>query len=104
MKLFREIRLQIRRFFAPVLILLMYIYVIYHTFSGERGIMAWYHLNKQVGQLELENLALSEQERSLDRKVKRLSGETIDHDYIDEQIRRNLPMAHPNEQIIYIDE
>ena len=69
--------------------------------SGERGMMVWLKLSSQVDDLKQQNEAKRERLDSLDKKVSRLQTETLDPDFVDEQIRRNLPKAHPNERVIY---
>lgn len=85
----------------PALLFFVLFYTSYHILSGNRGVMVWLKLSGQVEDLKQQNLALEEQVDLMDKKVSRLHGEGLDPDYIDEQIRRNLPAMHPNERVLF---
>ncbi len=102
MKFLRELEYSIKRIALPVFFMFLLGYIFYHTVSGERGISVWYTLSDQVRELKKENKALAAQIAILQRDVDRLSGNNPDIDYIDELVRRNLPVLQKNEQVAYI--
>tara|TARA_R110000868_G_scaffold189695_2_gene433137 strand:- start:183713 stop:184024 length:312 start_codon:yes stop_codon:yes gene_type:complete len=102
MKLFTELKNRANKLLFPFLILLVLVYTYYQMLTGDRGLMVWYDLNTQVEDIATQNLALSEQVSLTDVKIKRLKGDTLDPDYVDEQIRKNLPRMHENETVIFL--
>lgn len=102
MKLFVELKNRANKLLLPFLVLLVLVYTYYQMLTGDRGLMVWYDLNAQVEDISSQNLALTEQVSLTDIKINRLKGETLDPDYIDEQIRRNLPRMHSNETVIFL--
>lgn len=100
-RLLEELRFRARRVVFPTLVAFILFYIIYHLLSGQRGVMVWLNLRSQVSELEQQNVALEDQIKHLQSKIDRLQGETLDPDYVDEQIRRNLPMMHENETVLF---
>lgn len=88
----------------PLFLLLFgFFYVYYQLFTGERGLFTWYELNRQVEHLKLSNATLSEKKWLLERKVARITPETADKDYVDELIRRTLPLVKPQEYVLLVE-
>ena len=98
----RKKRLQ--KLIIPVIGVFLMLYFVLELFTGQRSMMVWNHLKEQVQGLQSENLSLSQQAETLERNVMRLKAESLDADYMDEQIRKNLPMSQPNEKIIILKE
>ncbi|MFT7433052.1 MAG: cell division protein FtsB [Alphaproteobacteria bacterium] len=102
MKLFVELKNRANKLLFPFLVLLVLVYTYYQMLTGDRGLVVWYDLNAQVEDITTQNLALAEQVSLTDVKINRLKGATLDPDYIDEQIRKNLPRMHKNETVIFL--
>ena len=102
MRILRELRLSSRRLILPVSLIFVLCYVYYHTLTGDRGLLVWYVLHQQVEQLQAENAALQSNVDRLQRDVDRLSAKSPDLDYIDEVVRRNMPVMKPDERVVYI--
>ena len=102
MRILRELRLSSRRLILPVSLIFVLCYVYYHTLTGDRGLLVWYVLHQQVEQLQAENAALQSNVDRLQRDVDRLSAKSPDLDYIDEVVRRNMPVMKPGERVVYI--
>lgn len=100
-RLIEELRFRARRIVFPSLVAFILFYIVYHLLTGQRGVMVWLSLNTQIEELEQQNLALTEQTQLMQAKINRLQGDTLDPDYVDEQIRRNLPMMHENEKVLF---
>lgn len=86
----------------PACILLVLFYIFYQMLTGDRGLVVWFSLNEQVTKMTLENNALKENITRLEKKTGKLDANNPDLDYVDEVIRRNLPVSGANEQIILV--
>lgn len=75
-------------------------YFSYHTINGDNGVKAREVLEKRISQLNLDLSYLKEQKRILDRNVSLLRPEQIDPDMLDEEVRRLLNFARPDEIIV----
>ncbi|MDD9912758.1 MAG: septum formation initiator family protein [Alphaproteobacteria bacterium] len=98
----RSLRNRTIRFLAPFVLVFFASYTIYQLFSGERGLFTWLDLREQVNGLKQQNRALEEQKTLLEDKTRRLSPATLDEDFLDEQVRRNLPYLKPGDQVIFL--
>lgn len=91
-----------RQTLLPAIILLVLFYIFYQMLTGGRGLVVWFSLNEQVTKMTQENNALKENIMRLEKKTSKLDEKTPDLDYLDEVIRRNLPVSGANEQIILV--
>lgn len=87
-------------FFAFSLLLIAYFS--YHGFHGKYGVYARDGIQAKIAQLNLDLSHLSRQREILDRNVALMHPEQIDPDMLDEQARRVLNLARPDE-IIMVD-
>lgn len=97
-----DMRLGLRRAIAPCLGFCALFYFGYHTVQGDRGIISYLRLSAQ---LERTEMALQESNRARDvlaRRVGLLRPDNLDRDMLDEQARRTLGLAHPDDVVIYI--
>jgi cell division protein FtsB len=100
MVVFREMRRHARVLVAPVLGIVATAYFIYHGIEGDRGIGAWMRINHEL-RIARDNLANVEADRAaLDRRVADMRPDHVDPDLLDEQVRRTLDLAQPNEIVI----
>ena len=78
-------------------------YFIFHATYGERGAIAYFSLNKdlEVSLQKLESLRI--ERLAIEHKVNLLKSATLDSDFLDEEARRVLGYAKPNEEIIMVD-
>ena len=79
------------------------IYLIYFLINGQRGLLKYFYLIKQNSENTgiLNNLK-SDTEYYSDR-IKRLQPNTIDLDFLDEQVRKKLGFIDKNEMVIILD-
>jgi len=100
MVVFREMRRRARVLIGPVLGLALTGYFAYHLVEGDRGLRAWVRLNHDM-RVARDNLAAVDAERAaLDRRVADMRPDHVDPDLLDEEIRRQLDLASPNEIVI----
>lgn len=80
------------------------LYFIFHLIYGNRSIMAYFSLNKQI-EAKSQELDLTKAERlELEHKVKSLKTESLDRDMLDEEARRSLGLANEKEQVFIPDD
>jgi cell division protein FtsB len=100
MVVLREMRRRARVLVGPVLGLAATGYCAYHLIEGDRGLLAWVRLNHEM-RVAQDNLAVVEAERAtLDRRVTDMRPDHVDPDLLDEQVRRTLDLAAPDQIVI----
>jgi cell division protein FtsB len=88
---------------ANALMLLAIMYFVYHSLSGERGIVAYFKLKSELQKQTKVLEVLTEERTLLDEKVKNLNPNSLDLDYVDEVARLNLGMIGEGEVVINLD-
>ncbi len=96
-----EIRRRAKLAVAPVLCAGVIGYFGYHAVEGQRGLLAWGKLTKQVAEAEAELDVLRRERLVLERRVSLLSPDGLDLDLLEERARHVLGYARPDEVIIY---
>ena len=82
----------------------IFIYLVYFLIYGQRGLLEYFYLSKKnqeynqlLSKLTLENDFLSD-------RIERLQPNTVDLDFLDEQVRKKLGLIDKNEIVIILDE
>ena len=82
----------------------IFIYLFYFLIYGQRGLLEYFYLSKKnqeynqlLTKLTLENDYLSD-------RIERLQPNTVDLDFLDEQVRKKLGLIDKNEIVIILDE
>lgn len=99
----RKLKSRIAYLMGPIFGLLIFSYFIYHSIEGDRGLLAWKHVNLRITEAELRLSELGEERKGLEAQVLRLSPTSLDADLIEEQGRRLLNFSYENELIILFD-
>jgi cell division protein FtsB len=102
MIILRELRRRARAIFGPVFGIALTGYFAYHLIEGDRGLMAWLRLTREI-RAENANLeAVRAQREALDLKVSNLKPDHLDPDLLDERVRATLNLVAPNETVIML--
>ena len=79
------------------------IYLVYFLINGQRGLLKYFYLTKQnqeysqtLAKLKVENLYYND-------RINRLLPNTVDLDFLDEQVRKKLGFIDKNEIVIILD-
>ena len=104
MAVLHDMRTRARRAVPPALGALLAVYFSYHLVQGERGLIAYLQLKAQVTASQAELETLRAEKSRLARRVRLLRPDSLDPDLLDEQARRMLGFAHPDELVIFTDE
>lgn len=98
--------MDVRRFlyrYWPILVgVCIFLYFAYHGFSGERGVLKYWSIQKELDEKEFELLELQTKRQEIEAKLKRLNPKSIDLDFLEEQAMNILNFFH-EEHVIVID-
>ncbi len=104
MAVHHDIRTRARRAMPPALGALLAVYFSYHLVQGERGLIAYLQLKAQVAASQAQLDVLQAEKSKLAHRVRLLRPDSLDPDLLDEQARRMLGFAHPDELVIFTNE
>jgi cell division protein FtsB len=96
----RELRRRARFVLGPVVGMALTGYFAYHLVEGDRGLLAWLSLTREI-RLATANLEAVRAERAADDlKVSNLRPDHLDPDLLDERIRATLNLVSPDDIVI----
>ena len=101
MKMFWIIRRRMRNVVVPLIGAGLVAYFGYHALSGERGVIAWWQLKKEIAVAEQTAAQLQAKRERLEHDVALLSPGSLDADMLEERARAVLNMGRPGEQIVF---
>lgn len=76
-------------------------YFAYHAIQGDRGLVAWLQLQKQLGQVDSMLQQARQERETLEHRVALLRSSSLDPDMLDERVRAVLGYVGPDEEIHY---
>ncbi|MSP81616.1 MAG: septum formation initiator family protein [Alphaproteobacteria bacterium] len=92
-----------RRHAAPALGVCALVYFSYHAIQGDRGILAWMRLSREIESARAAlDVTLAEQHK-LEAQVRLLRPDSLDPDMLDEQAKIVLGYGLPDEVIVGAD-
>lgn len=97
----REIKRRSRRMTVQIVGALFVCYFLVHAFHGDRGIIAWMHLQKQVSVAENTLAETRVTRERFQRHINLLRSEQLDADMLDERTRVMTGLVRPDELIIH---
>ncbi|HYN38264.1 MAG TPA: septum formation initiator family protein [Rhodospirillales bacterium] len=100
MSLIRELRIRARHVLFPAVAVAAVVYVAWHGVNGDRGVVAWRSLEREVDVARAELHRVRAARESLDRRVRLLYPQSLDPDMLDESARRLLNYGLPEEVVI----
>tara|TARA_B100000315_G_scaffold259689_2_gene316699 strand:+ start:1745 stop:2104 length:360 start_codon:yes stop_codon:yes gene_type:complete len=101
MKVLSEIRLRSGHIIGPVLGACLIVYIAYHAVQGDRGLIAYWQLTKQVAQAERVQLRLDRRRELIQNRVNLLNPRSLDRDMLEERARFMLGYSLPDEVVIF---
>ena len=75
-------------------------YFLVHSFQGDRGVLAWMHLQKQVTVADKTLQETSFVRSNHERRISLLRSEQLDADMLDERARIMAGFVRPDELIV----
>ena len=90
-------------FFSFIFVFFLFLYLMYFLINGQRGIISYIKLkkintiySKELNNLEYQNIALED-------KIRGLQPNTLDLDYLEERLRKNIGLLKNNEITVVFD-
>ena len=97
------LRKKLYLFFSLVFSFLFFLYLCYFLINGPRGIISYYKTSNLHNKYTSELDQLTKKNDFFIDKIDRLKPNTIDLDYLDEQLRLKTGYISKNEIIVVID-
>ena len=104
MKFIIEARSRARHVVGPIFAAALIVYITYHAVQGERGLIAYWKLTKQVEQAKIVQTDMEAAQKRIANRVTLLSNASIDRDMLDERARYMLGYSRAGEIIILLGE
>ena len=103
MKVLTELRLRSSHIIGPIIGVCLIVYFLYHAVQGDRGLIAFWQLSKQVTQAENTYSMLNQKRAELQNRVTLLNPYSLNSDMIDERARFMLGYTKPDEVVIFLN-
>lgn len=88
----------------PVMaIIILYLYLAFHAFSGSQGIVNWMNNDSRATSLSVKLETLEARHALLEEQVEALDSQHLDLDALDQLAREKLFVSHPKELTIWLD-
>src|SRR5271170_6130122 len=100
MLLAARLRRRAKSVLGPLLGLSAVAYFAYHTVEGDRGLLAWWHLNRDIRVAEATLGGLTHDRDTLDRRTRLLRPDRLDPDMLEERARAMDDLGHDDEVVI----
>ena len=84
----------------PIVAALFICYFLAHSFQGNRSVLAWMHLHKQVTLAEQTLAETRSMQDVYERRIALLRSEQLDADMLDERARIMAGLVHPDDFIV----
>ena len=81
----------------------IFIYLVYFLIYGQRGLLQYFYLSKQNQEYTQKLTILTSENNYFSDRIKRLQPNTVDLDFLDEQVRKKLGLIDKNEIVIILD-
>lgn len=89
------------RLIVPAISVVFLSYFGFHAYNGEYGIYSKYQLEARRAELAAKLDGIKAQRMELEQRNQLLHDGSLEKDMLDEQARRALNLAHPDELVIY---
>ena len=99
----RQFRYHFKKFFLPILSLILFFYFLFHILSGDHGWFSWRSLESELEESRKVLSVLEEEEKKLQNKVRLMRPGNLDRDLLDERAREMLNVAE-DKDVIVVDE
>ena len=82
----------------------IFIYLVYFLIYGQRGLLQYFYLSKQNQEYNETLAQLNSENQHMSNRIKKLQPNTLDLDFLDEQVRKKLGLIDKNEIVIILEE
>jgi cell division protein FtsB len=91
-------------YFSFLITFFISIYLIYFLINGQRGLLRYLYLSNENQEYNKTLFNLINENRFFNNRIKKLQPNTVDLDFLDEKVRKNLGFIDNNEIVIILDE
>ena len=91
-------------YFSFLIIFFIFLYLVYFLVYGQRGLLQYFYLSKQNQEYNEALAKLTSENQYMRNRIKKLQSNTVDLDFLDEQVRKKLGLIDKNEIVIILDE
>lgn len=100
MGLFLDLSSKVKNSGFLILCILLFFYFSFYTVNGERGLLKYMYLSKEIAYAQKIATQYGEQKSKLESKVRLLSSSSLDLDLLEERARVILNLAGNDEFVI----
>ncbi len=100
MGLFFDLQAKFKNSLWLITIFLIFVYFSFYTINGERGLLRYMYLSKEIKYAQTVADRYSREKQELEQKVRLLSSSSLDLDLLEERARVVLNFTAPDEFII----
>ena len=91
-------------YFSFLITFFIFLYLVYFLVYGQRGLLQYFYLSKQNQEYNERLSQLTSENQYLSNRIKKLQPNTVDLDFLDEQVRKKLGLIDKNEIVITLNE
>ena len=91
-------------YFSFLITFFIFLYLVYFLVYGQRGLLQYFYLSKQNQEYKETLAELNSKNQYMSNRIKKLQPNTVDLDFLDEQVRKKLGFIDKNEIVIILDE
>ena len=91
-------------YFSFLITFFIFLYLVYFLVYGQRGLLQYFYLSKQNQEYNETLTKLTSENQYIGNRIKKLKPNTVDLDFLDEQVRKKLGLIDKNEIVIILDE
>ena len=90
-------------YFSFLVTFFIFLYLVYFLVYGQRGLLQFFYLSKQNQEYNERLSQLTSENQYLNNRIKKLQPNTVDLDFLDEQVRKKLGLIDKNEIVIILN-
>jgi cell division protein FtsB len=90
-------------YFSFLITFFIFLYLVYFLVYGQRGLLQYFYLSKQNQEYNETIAQLTSENQYMSNRIKKLQPNSIDLDFLDEQVRKKLGLIDKNEIVIILD-
>ena len=91
-------------YFSFLITFFIFLYLVYFLVYGQRGLLQYFYLSKQNQEYNDTLAQLTSKNQYISNRIMKLQPNTVDLDFLDEQVRKKLGLIDKNEIVIILDE
>ena len=91
-------------YFSFLITFFIFLYLVYFLVYGQRGLLQYFYLSKQNQEYNDTLAQLNSENQYMSNRIMKLQPNTVDLDFLDEQVRKKLGLIDKNEIVIILDE